>query len=187
MHARLGVRVLQIVDELLDVLDRVDVVVRGRRDELHARRREAHLGDPRIDLGPGSWPPSPGLAPWAILIWRSVGVDQVLAGDAEAAGRDLLDGAPPPVAVGVRAGSAPRPRRPRRCSSAPPIRFMRDRQGLVRLLADRAVGHRAGGEALQDRLDRLDLVDRHRASRRAERDEAAQASPAACSGRRRDA
>ena len=20
---------------------------------------------------PGSWPPSPGLAPWAILIWRS--------------------------------------------------------------------------------------------------------------------
>src|ERR1700749_2258174 len=22
-------------------------------------------------LGPGSWPPSPGLAPWAILIWIS--------------------------------------------------------------------------------------------------------------------
>src|SRR5919108_1664854 len=22
-------------------------------------------------LGPGSWPPSPGLAPWAILIWMS--------------------------------------------------------------------------------------------------------------------
>ena len=30
VHARLGVGVLQIVDELLDVLDGVDVVVRGR-------------------------------------------------------------------------------------------------------------------------------------------------------------
>ena len=36
-----------------------------------------------------------------------------------------------------------------------------DGQGLVRLLADRAVGHGAGLEALHDRLDRLHLVQRH--------------------------
>ena len=44
------VRVLQVVDQLGQVLDRVDVVVRGRRDEPHARRRVADLGDPGIDL-----------------------------------------------------------------------------------------------------------------------------------------
>ena len=38
---------------------------------------------------------------------------------------------------------------------------------LVRLLADRAVRHRAGGEALDDALDRLDLVERNRRGRRA--------------------
>jgi hypothetical protein len=35
-----------------------------------------------------------------------------------------------------------------------------DGQRLVRLAADRAVRHRAGGEPLDDRLDRLDLLDR---------------------------
>src|SRR4028119_1787967 len=68
-----------------------------------------------LTFGPGSWPPSPGLAPRAILLWMSsalprhprgprqppgargrlgrdgVGVPGVLAGDAEAAGRHLLD------------------------------------------------------------------------------------------------
>src|SRR5207249_757784 len=53
VHARLGVGVLQVVDELLDVLDRVDVVVRWWRDELDARGREADLGDPGIDLAAG--------------------------------------------------------------------------------------------------------------------------------------
>ena len=38
----------------------------------------------------------------------------------------------------------------------------RDGQGLVGLLADRAVAHRAGGEALHDLTDRLDLLQRNR-------------------------
>jgi hypothetical protein len=37
----------------------------------------------------------------------------------------------------------------------------RDRERLVRFLADRAVRHGAGLETLQDVLDRLDLVERH--------------------------
>ena len=69
--ARVAVGVLQIVDQLGQILDRVDVVVRRRRDQADARRRVARLGDPRIDLVPGSWPPSPGLAPCAILICSS--------------------------------------------------------------------------------------------------------------------
>ena len=38
----------------------------------------------------------------------------------------------------------------------------RDRNRLVRFLADRAVRHRAGREALEDRFGGLDFVDRHR-------------------------
>ncbi len=38
---RTGVGRLQVVDELRQVLDGVDVVVRRRRDEAHARRRVA--------------------------------------------------------------------------------------------------------------------------------------------------
>ena len=51
--ARVAVRVLQVVDQLREVFDRVDVVVRRRRDEADAGSRVPHLGDPRIDLGAG--------------------------------------------------------------------------------------------------------------------------------------
>jgi hypothetical protein len=47
LHADLGVRVdlLQVVDELRQVLDRVDVVVRRRRDQGDAGRRMPQPGD----------------------------------------------------------------------------------------------------------------------------------------------
>ena len=58
--------VLQVVDELLEVLDRIDVVVRRRRDQADARRRVAHLGDVLVDLVAGqlsrlrrAWRPGP--------------------------------------------------------------------------------------------------------------------------------
>ena len=43
VDARPRVRVLQVVDELLEVLDRVDVVVRRRADQADARRRVPRL------------------------------------------------------------------------------------------------------------------------------------------------
>ena len=42
---RLGVDLLQVVDELRQILDRVDVVVRRRADQRHAGRRVAQPGD----------------------------------------------------------------------------------------------------------------------------------------------
>ena len=51
VDARLVVGVLEVVDQLGQVLDGVDVVVRRRRDESHTGRRVAGLGDPRVDLG----------------------------------------------------------------------------------------------------------------------------------------
>ena len=50
VHARLRVGVLQVVDQLREILDRVDVVVRRRRDQADARRRVPHLGHPRVHL-----------------------------------------------------------------------------------------------------------------------------------------
>ena len=51
--ARLRVGVLEVVDELLEVLDRVDVVVRRRRDEADAGRRVADPRDALVDLVAG--------------------------------------------------------------------------------------------------------------------------------------
>ena len=50
VHAGPRVGVLQVVDELLDVLDGVDVVVRRRGDQADARRGVPGLGDPRVHL-----------------------------------------------------------------------------------------------------------------------------------------
>ena len=64
--ARLRVGVLQVVDELRQIFDRIDVVMRRRRDQPHARRRVAHARDPLVDLVAGqaarlrrAWRPAP--------------------------------------------------------------------------------------------------------------------------------
>ena len=46
------VGVLEVVDQLGEVLDRVDVVVRRRRDQPDTGRRVPGPGDPRVDLVP---------------------------------------------------------------------------------------------------------------------------------------
>ena len=97
------VGVLQVVDELGEVLDRVDVVVRRRADQADARRRVADLGDPGLDLVAGELAPFAGLGPLRHLDLELVGVDEVLARHAEPARGDLLDRAPLAVAVGQRA------------------------------------------------------------------------------------
>ena len=45
-----AVGVFQVVNQLSKVLDRVNVVVRRRGNESHARRRVTGFGDPRIDF-----------------------------------------------------------------------------------------------------------------------------------------
>ena len=51
VHAGVRVGALEVEDQLLEVFDRVDVVVRRRRDEADARGRVAGARDPRVDLG----------------------------------------------------------------------------------------------------------------------------------------
>ena len=157
----------QVVDQLLEVFDRVDVVVRRRADEADARRRVPRLRDPRVDLAARQLAALPRLRALRHLDLKVVGVREVVAGDTEAAARDLLDGRPSPRVVGVGdvargilaslAGVGPR---------AEPVHG--DRQRLVRLASERAETHRAGGEALDDLGGGLDLLQRHRLSGQAE-------------------
>ena len=173
VHARLRIGVLQVVNQLRQILDRVDVVVRRRRDQGDARRRVPHLGDPRVDLVARQLPAFARLGPLRHLDLDVVGVDEVLAGDAESRRGDLLDGAAPRIAV--RVGDVAR----RILAAFAGVRLAaeavhRDRQRFVRLLADRSVRHRAGRESLEDLLGRLDLFDRDRRAIAAEVEQPAQ-------------
>ena len=113
--ARARVDVLQIVDELRQVLDGVDVVVRRRRNQAHAGDGVAHARDGLIHLVAGKLAAFAGLGALRHLDLQLVGVHQVIGGDAEAPGGHLLDRA---AALGRR--SALRLPRPRRCWTCRP-------------------------------------------------------------------
>ena len=70
-NPRLRIHVLQVVDQLREILDRINVMMRRRRDQTHTRGRVPGAGDILIHLVAGNWPPSPGFAPCAILICSS--------------------------------------------------------------------------------------------------------------------
>jgi hypothetical protein len=75
--ARPGVGVLQVVDQLGQVFDGVDVVVRRRRDQADARRGVAHPRDLGVDLVAGQLTALAGLGALGDLDLDVVGVDQV--------------------------------------------------------------------------------------------------------------
>ena len=75
--ARVMVGVLQVVDQLGQVFNRVNVMVRRRRDQADARRRVADLGDPGIDLLPGQLAAFARLGALGHLDLEFLGVDQV--------------------------------------------------------------------------------------------------------------
>jgi len=91
-HPAFRVDVLQVEDELGDVLDGIDVMMRRRRDQADARRRVTHLGDHRVDLVAGQLAAFAGLGALGDLDLHHVGVDEVFRRHAEAARRHLLDG-----------------------------------------------------------------------------------------------
>ncbi len=171
--AGLRVDVLQVVDQLRQVLDRIDVVVRRRRDQADARRRVAHAGDVLVDLVAGQLAALAGLGALRHLDLDVVGVDQVFGGDAEPARGHLLDRRAHGIAVGQgleAVGFLAALAGVRAAADA----VHGDGQRGVRLAADRAEAHRAGGEALDDVGGRLDLLERHRSFGEAQLHQAAQ-------------
>ena len=94
--ARLGVGVLEVVDQLGQILDGVDVVVGRRTDEHDARDGVADAGDVIGDFVAGELAAFAGLGALGHFDLELVGVGQVVGGggssDAEPPGGDLLDG-----------------------------------------------------------------------------------------------
>ena len=158
-----GIDVLQVVDELGQIFNRVDVVMRRRGDEPHARGGVAHSGDLLTDLVAGKLAPLAGLGALGHLDLDVVGIDQVLGGDAEAPGGHLLDRR----ALGVRGAIGLGLKALWLLAALAGVGLAAQavhghRQGGMGLLGDGAEGHGAGGEALHDLLRRLDLVQGHR-------------------------
>src|ERR1035441_10311405 len=133
-------------------------MVRGRRDQPNPGSGVADLGDPGIDLLSGQLPAFAGLGALSHLDLEFFGIDQIEAGDAEPAGRDLLDGAVLRVAVRHRHVAL------RVFAAFTGVALAAnavhgDGERLVRFLTDGAVAHGARLEALQDALDRFHLFD----------------------------
>src|SRR3954464_4019995 len=122
-------------------------------------------------LCPGSWPPSPGLAPCAILICRSSALTRyslVTPNRPDATCLTAERRLSPFSSGGKRSGASPpspglRPP-PRRVLAVarPAGPVMGVGRRLILLRGVGAVGDGPGAEPLDDPLDRLDLVDRHR-------------------------
>ncbi len=158
LHRHCGTRVglLEIVDQLRQVLDAVDIVVRRRRDQLDPRRGMADARDLLGHFVARQLATLARLGPLRHLDLQLARRGQVGRRDAEACRGDLLDRAVALIVVARRvlaalAGVA---------EAAQPVH--RDRQRLVGLDAGRAVRHRCGREAPDDRLDRLHFVERDR-------------------------
>ena len=149
---------LEVVDQLGQIFNRVNVVVRGRTDQGDAGLGVAQLGDDAVDLVAGKLAALSGLGTLGHLDFEFLGAGEVLRGDAETAGSDLLDLGVGPVTVRIRLEAA------RIFAALTGIGFSADAihgdsQGLVCLGADRAHRHGRGGEAAADVFDRLDFID----------------------------
>ncbi len=89
-HPRDRVDLLQVVDELRQILDRIDVVMRRRRDEHHARSCVAQLRDELGHLEAGQLPALAGLGALGDLDLDLVAGVEIFGRHAEPARRDLL-------------------------------------------------------------------------------------------------
>ncbi len=90
-HQTAWVDLLDVENELGQILDGVDVVVRRRRDQGHAGHGITQLGDLGGDLVAGQLATLAGLGTLRHLDLHHIGVHQVVGGDAKAAGSHLLD------------------------------------------------------------------------------------------------
>ena len=159
-NTRFLVGAFQVADQLRQIFDGINVVMRRRRDETHARSGMAHLGDGGIHLVAGQLAAFAGLGALGHLDLDVVGIDQIFGGDAEAARGDLLDLGAHGIAVrhgdetvgffAAFAGIG---------TAADAVHG--DGQGGMRFSGDGAEAHGAGRETLDDINGRFDFIQRH--------------------------
>mmetsp|Transcript_9151 Transcript_9151/g.30124 ORF Transcript_9151/g.30124 Transcript_9151/m.30124 type:complete len:751 (-) Transcript_9151:185-2437(-) len=176
-HLGVGVDHVQVIDQLREILDGVDVVMRRRRDERDARLAAAERSDVRRNLLPRELTAFAGLGALRHLDLELLRVHQKVRRHAETPARNLLDGARGHVAVlerlEVREGGAHAVIRhilemlkPDRvlatlaavALAADAVHGNGDR--LVRLARDGAQRHAPRAEAVANVRNALHLIDR---------------------------
>ncbi len=89
--ASAGIDGAQVVDQLREVLDAVNVVMRRRRNERRAGSGVADARDVFADFFGGELAAFTGLGALRHFDFDFFGMDEIVGGDTEAAGGDLLD------------------------------------------------------------------------------------------------
>ncbi|CAB4550270.1 unannotated protein [freshwater metagenome] len=102
VNSCLVICVLQIVDELRQILDRINVVMGRRRNQSYAWSRMTRLRDPRIHLVTWKLTALAGLCALSHLDLQIISIDEVLARDTEATRSNLLDCGTPRISVWQR-------------------------------------------------------------------------------------
>ena len=86
------VGVFQIIDQLRQILDRINVVVRGRGNQADAGCGVPCFGNPRVYFSSGQMAAFAGFCSLRHFDLDFLGAYQILAGNAESAAGNLLDG-----------------------------------------------------------------------------------------------
>ena len=159
---RRGVAVLEVVDQLRKVLDRVNVVVRRRADQADTRSRMTHRGDLLVDLPARKLAALTGLGALRHLDLDLIGVGEVVDGHPETPRSDLLDRRAHRVHRAIRKGQVPL----RVLTTLTGVGFAAelvhgDRQSRMRLHGDRTEAHRACRKPLHDLARWLDFAHRN--------------------------
>src|ERR1700694_4326858 len=155
--ARARIHGAQVVNQLREVFDAVNVVMRRRRNQRGAWRGVPDARDVFADFLGGQLAALAGLGALRHLDFEFFGLDEIIRGDSKTSRGNLLDlvgrGRLEAIGIGILAAFA---------GIAPATKLIhRQCQSAVRLRAERAERHRLGAEALDDGLQRLDLVERN--------------------------
>ena len=96
-----GVHLLQVVDELGQILDRINVVVRRGADQLDTGLSAAQAGNDALHLHAGKLAAFAGLGALGHLDFQFLGAGKIFRCHAETAAGDLLDLAIAPIAIWI--------------------------------------------------------------------------------------
>ncbi len=97
---RLRIGIFQVIDQLRQIFDRVNIMVRRWADQPYTRCRIADSGDGFIDFAARQFPAFTGFGPLGYLDLNLIGVGKVPDGYAKPARRHLLDGRTFEIPVG---------------------------------------------------------------------------------------
>ena len=175
LHAdtRTRIGILQVMNQLGQILDRINIMMRRRRNQANAGRRTTALRNPRINLAARELTALARLRALRNLNLNLVSVHQIVARYTKAAAGNLLNRAALAVAVRQRRKAVGMLAALARIALAA-YAVHRNRQAFMCLLAQRAVAHRARLKAVADALHRLHLVDIDRQTLRRKGQHAAQ-------------